>query len=98
MTMVHDARPSVGTGGSALSRLSRPRGCLMKKLLAGTLVMLASLTAFTLGGCAASSQYPLTNEGAAAPNASPASASGRLPRDPGIAPERSAVSSGLPLP
>jgi hypothetical protein len=70
----------------------------MKKLLAGTMAMLASLTALTLGGCAASSQYSLNNEGAAAPNASPASVSGRLPRDPGIAPERSAVSSGLPVP
>lgn len=70
----------------------------MKKLLAGTLVTLASLAALTLGGCVASSPHPPNNEGAAAPNALPASAWGRPLRDPGIAPERSAVSSGLPVP
>lgn len=70
----------------------------MKKLLAEMMVTLASLAALTLGGCAIGAEYPLKNEGASAPNASPASASGRLLRHPDIAPAASAVSSGLVVP
>jgi hypothetical protein len=72
------------------------KGSLMTKFVAGTIVMLVSVAAWTLSGCGTGLKHPQNDERASAPSASPVfTPSGSLLRYPASAP---AVSSGSPLP